>query len=154
MRFAFVMPLVVLASCGEAEPAVGPVQSDAQAVSMVEDANAVIPPAVAILPEPILAADIEAQDMFGATCSYTVRTVPTPILMVRDTDAFMKLNGETIRFAADPGSRELLNSTRSLYNAREYALRLALTNGQGTISLRDAWDREIFSGTGAAQCGA
>lgn len=154
MRFAFVMPLLALAGCGDADETAGPVQNDAEAVAMVEDANAVIPPLVVMVPDPILAADNEAQDMFGATCSYAVGTDSAPLLMVRDTDAFMKLNGEIVRFAADPGSRELPNATHALYNGREFSLRLEISGDQGTISLRDAWEREVYSGTGLFRCGA
>ena len=77
----------------------------------------------------------------------------------------MKIDGEVHRFAADPGSRELPMHTRTLYNGKEYSLRLAIDGGQeieadgttsyeGSVTLRDAFGRVVYEGTGLAQCKA
>lgn len=137
---------------------------NAEAVAMVEEANAMAPPIDALVPEPILYPDIERNDIFGASCSYAPGTSLGARVIARQADAFMKVDGEIVRFAADPGARELPLGTRSLYNGRSYSLRLEIsgdgipageevTEYEGTISLRDQWDRVIYSGTGGAQCG-
>jgi hypothetical protein len=83
----------------------------------------------------------------------------------------MKIDGDIERFAADPGSRELPMHTRSVYNSKGYSLVLALKhNGadaepaddgvpeaaredlEGSVTLRDAFGRVVYEGTGLAQC--
>jgi hypothetical protein len=83
----------------------------------------------------------------------------------------MKIDGEIERFAADPGARELPAHTRSVYNSKGYALVLALRdpspdpdgepapetsagrgNYEGSVTLRDAYGRVVYEGTGLAQC--
>jgi hypothetical protein len=165
MRFAFVLPFVALAACSEAETPDGPVQSDAQAVLMVEDANDVIPPLVPVVPEAILDTDVAAHDMDGAACHYAVGTDQGPQVIASETDAFIKLDGEIIRFASDPGSRELPFGSRSRYSGREYSLQVEVIGQgnqtgyevveyEGTVSVRDRYERVIYRGSGPAQCGA
>ena len=69
--------------------------------------------------------------------------------------------GEVLRFAADPGARELPLRTRSLYNGREYSLRLQIAGGgeqaeadyTGQVTLRDSHGRVVYEGEGPVQCG-
>jgi hypothetical protein len=158
----------ILASCGvelsEAEQA----ELDRAVVERVREANDFAPPLVEVVPEPILYPDIEANDLFGLACSSAPGTSMGAREIARETDAFVKLDGEVIRFAADPGSRELPANTHLLYNGREYSLRLEIEDKQageqvgdggavlyeGTAWLRDRWDRVIYQGTGAVDCGA
>lgn len=137
---------------------------DQQSVAMVEEANSVSPPLDEIVPEPILYPDIERHDIYGASCAYAPGTSLGARVIARPADAFMKIDGEIMRFAADPGARELPYGTRSLYNGRAYSLRLEIAGEgeqsgeetmdyEGTISLRDRWDRVIYQGSGTAQCG-
>lgn len=137
---------------------------DQQAIAMVEEANDVAPPQEEITPEPILYPDIERHDIYGASCAYAPGTSLGARVIARPADAFMKIDGEIMRFAADPGARELPLETRSLYNGREHSLRLEIAGEgaksgaqtleyEGTISLRDRWDRVIYNGSGTVQCG-
>ncbi len=75
----------------------------------------------------------------------------------------MKIDGEIVRFAADPGSRELPQRTRSLYSAKAYSLRLRLegtgepsnqgsTDYEGSVTVYDSHGRVVYEGTGIAQC--
>jgi len=116
------------------------------------------------VPETILYPDIERHDIYGASCAYAPGTSLGARVIARQADAFMKIDGEIVLFAADPGARELPYGTRSLYNGREYSLRLEIAGDgmqsgeevmeyEGTINLRDQYDRVIYSGTGTAQCG-
>ena len=143
---------------------------DIEAAERVRELNEAGPPLQEIVPEPILLPDLEANDLFGETCAYAPGTSMGARVIARETDAYMKIEGEMIRFAADPGSRELPAKTRTLYNSREYSLRLAIedseprlpdgeagsadeTRSQGTIWLRDRYDRVVYQGTGAVECG-
>jgi len=158
----------VLAGCGEEMSEAEKAEQDRELVERVREANDTAPPLVEVVPEPILYPDIEANDLFGLACSYAPGTSMGARVIAREADAFVKVDGEMLRFAADPGSRELPANTRSLYNGREYSLRLDIQDKQageqvgdggavlyeGTVWLRDRWDRVIYQGTGAVDCGA
>lgn len=165
----FILPLALLAvACGEE---LSPEEQQAKAArdsEMVRQANSTLPPLREITPDPILYPDIERHDLYGMACNYAPGTSLGTRVVAREADAFMKIDGEVVRFAADPGSRQLPMRTRSLYNGRAYSLRLVLedadedaaaapaengaVNYEGTVLLRDRWDRIIYRGSGLAQC--
>ncbi len=137
---------------------------DERDIAMVEQANSSAPPLREVTPEPILYPDIERHDLFGAACNYAPGTSLGTRVIAREADAFMKIDGEVMRFAADPGARELPLRTRSLYNGRRYALRLQIggageeagtetANYEGRIALFDSYGRVVYEGEGLAQCG-
>ncbi len=170
MRSAFallpaLLPLLLLGACAEGVSPEEEDLRDAEALAAVERANAIEPPLREVVPETILYPDIERHDLFGAACAYAPGTSLGARVIARQADAFMKIDGEIVRFAADPGSRELPLQTRSLYNGREYSLRLEIegegapaagggegTGYAGTIHLRDQWDRVVYSGSGTVSC--
>ncbi len=164
MRFAVCMLALACCACGENLTPEEQAQRDRQAVALVEQANSVEPGITEVVPETILYPDIERHDIYGASCAYAPGTSLGARVIARQADAFMKIDGEIVRFAADPGARELPYGTRSLYNGRAYSLRLQIAGDgiqsgeevmeyEGTISLRDEYDRVIYTGTGTAQCG-
>jgi hypothetical protein len=137
--------------------------ADARDVALVEAANQVIPPLEEVTPEPILLPDIERYDLYGEACNYAPGTSLGTRVVAREADAFVKIEGEVHRLAADPGARQLPMHTRTLYNGKEYSLRLAIeeqgeTEGDGTpsyegsVTLRDRHGRVVYEGTGLAQC--
>lgn len=165
MRYVALVMVLACAACGED---VSPEQQDMlddQAIAAVEEANSAMPPLNTIVPDPILYPDIEANDIYGISCAYAPGTSLGARVIAREADAFMKIEGEIVRFAADPGARELPFSTRSLYNGREFSLRLDIngdgtssgeevTEYEGTMTVRDRWGRVVYTGTGLAQCGS
>lgn len=164
MRIAACALLLACTACGEDISPEEQAELNREAVALVEQANAIEPSIYAVVPEPILYPDIERHDIYGASCAYAPGTSLGARVIARQADAFMKVEGEIIRFAADPGARELPYGTRSLYNGREYSLRLQIEGEgeqsgtevmdyEGTVSLRDQYDRVIYSGTGITQCG-
>ncbi len=164
------LPLIVclaaaLASCGDELSSAEQAELDRDVVERVREVNEAAPPLVEIVPEPILYPDMEANDLFGLACSYAPGTSMGARVIAREADAFVKVDGQVLRFAADPGSRELPAKSRTLYNGREYSLRLDVadkqvdpdvdaTSSEGTVWLRDRWDRVVYQGTGAVNCGA
>lgn len=134
--------------------------ADARDIAMVKAANDVMPPIEMVTPEPILLPDIERYDLYGEACNYAPGTSFGTRVVARQADAFMKIEGEVHRFAADPGSRELPMRTRTLYNAKEYSVRLSIeeqdgsSDYEGSVTLRDRFDRVVYEGTGLAQCKA
>ena len=157
--------LLVLAGCEREPSPEEQALADARDVAMVEAANDVMPPLEEVTPEPILLPDIERYDLYGEACNYAPGTSLGTRVVAREADAFVKLEGEVHRLAADPGSRELPLHTRTLYNGKEYSLRLNMVaqdaaeagetaDYEGTVTLRDQWGRVIYEGTGLAQCKA
>ena len=165
-RGAGVIALVLaLAACGDDPSPEEQAQADARDVAMVEAANEAMPPLEEVTPEPILFPDIERYDLLGQACNYAPGTSLGTRVIAREADAFVKIDGEIVRLAADPGSRELPMHTRTLYSGKEYALRLQIaeqdageaapdgsTNYEGNVQLRDAYGRLVYEGTGLAQC--
>ena len=166
---------LLLAGCGDELSPEEQAAADERDVALVEAANSAAPPVQLVSPEPILLPDIERYDLLGATCSYAPGTSLGARVIAREADAFMKIDGEIERFAADPGSRELPSHTRSVYNSKDYSLVLALgdaggeppaqgeaevtdnaaasrDNYEGSVTLRDAYDRVVYEGVGLAQC--
>ncbi len=164
MRIAVCVLALACCACGETLTREEQEQRDREAVALVEQANGVEPAVSQLVDETILYPDMERHDIYGASCAYAPGTSLGVRVIARQADAYMKINGEMIRFAADPGARELAYGTRSLYIGRDYSLRLEIAGEgvqtgeevmeyDGTISLRDRYDRVIYSGTGSAQCG-
>lgn len=166
-----VVGLFLLAGCGSEPTAEEQAASDARDVAMVKEANEVMPPLKQVTPEPILLPDIERYDLLGEACNYAPGTSLGTRVIAREADAFVKIEGEMVRLAADPGARELPLHTHTLYNGKEYSLRLSIegegdeegvgetespvpqpTNYEGTVQLRDAYGRIVYEGTGLAQC--
>ncbi len=159
--------LLVLAGCNNEPTPEEQALSDARDVAMVEEANDVTPPLKEVTPDPILFPDIERYDLLGEACNYAPGTSLGTRVVARESDAFLKINGEVHRLAADAGSRELPMRTRTLYSGKEYALRLSIdeksegdtesdgqTNYEGTVQLRDRYGRVVYEGTGLVQCKA
>ena len=157
--------LLVVAGCDREPTPEEQALADARDVAMVEEANDAMPPLRQVTPEPILLPDIERYDLFGEACNYAPGTSLGTRVVAREADAFVKIEGEVHRLAADPGSRELPMHTRTLYNGKQYSLRLTMepqesaageetTDYEGSVILRDQWGRVVYEGTGLAQCKA
>jgi hypothetical protein len=174
---ALVGTVLLLSGCGDDLSPEEQAQADERDVAMVEEANRAMPPLQPVTPEPILLPDIERYDLLGQACSYAPGTSLGARVIAREADAFMKIEGEIERFAADRGARELPSRTRSVYHSKNYSLRLDLReaaaeagdeteadaavaagpspvadNYEGSITLRDAHGRIVYEGTGLAQC--
>lgn len=152
-----------LSGCGDSVTPEEQAIRDARDIAMVERANASAPPVLDVSPEPIGYPELERHDLMGTACNYAPGTSLGTRVVAREVDAYVKINGEMLRLAADPGARELPAGSRSLYSGKTYSLQLAIagegkpaSNGvdyEGTVILRDAWGREVYEGTGLARCG-
>ncbi len=166
MRKAWgIAALLVLAGCDREPTPEEQAMADARDVAMVEAANEIMPPLEEVTPEPILLPDIERYDLYGMACNYAPGTSFGTRVVARESDAFVKVEGEVHRLAADPGSRELPLHTRTLYSGKKYSLRLNMVpqdeaepgetpDYEGSVILRDQYGRVVYEGTGLAQCKA
>lgn len=171
MYRAVLIAAAMLAGCTQELSPEEQAIKDERDVAMVELANMAAEPLQLVTPEPILDPDIESHDLLGATCNYAPGTSLGTRVLARKEDAYIKVKGEMLRFAADPGSRELPLGTRSAYNGRTHVLHLALAQGgetdseksadgsgasspdyEGSITLRDRHGRVVYEGSGMAQC--
>ena len=165
-RFALCVGLLALSACAEAPSEEEIAAENERIVAEVEAVNKAPPPLEEKVPEPIGYPDIEKHDMFGAACAYAPGTSLSARVIARETDAFVKIDGEVIQLAADPGSREMPGKTRSLYNGTAYSLRLTIDSEgredpvsigteifDGTVFLRDRYDRVIYQGASRVSCG-
>lgn len=159
MRRLLAISVLLLAGCERQLTPDEQAQRDERDIALVERANDTKAPVRQLTPEPILYPDIERFDLYGAACNYAPGTSLGTRVVAREADAFMKVDGEVLRFAADPGARELPQRTRSLYNGREYVLRLQLegegTEGEdyeGAVTVFDKHGRVVYEGVGLAQC--
>jgi hypothetical protein len=162
MKWSVTIALALVATGCSQEPTQAELAAERERqVEMVRRANDAPPLLVEVTPETIAYDDIERWDLAGASCSYAPGTSLGARVIAREADAFMKLDGEVIRFAADSGSRELPARSRSVYNGGAYSLRLDIagagegadaTMGEGSIWLRDRWDRVVYQGNGTVSC--
>lgn len=159
------LTLLLLAGCGGEPAAEQGATEPERAIALVEKGNAAMPPIEPVEPQPILYPDIEQHDLFGAGCNFAPGTSVATRVIAQPEDAFMKIGGEIVRFAADSGSPELPLGARSRYTGREHDLQLRLSGEgkssgtetvdyQGTIMLRDRYGRVVYEGSGLAQCGS
>src|SRR5690606_4466066 len=128
MRKAVLFLPLLLMACSE--PELSPEQREAaeeRAIAAVEAAQ-IIPPEP-VTPEPILFADIERYDLFGAGCSFLPRgeAAEAPdgagvLALTSESGAYIKVEGELHRLAPDAGSPQLPLGTRGKYDGREFAL--------------------------------
>lgn len=161
MRGAVLISMIFLAACSN-EPTE---EERAAAVAEVE-ANQE-PPVEQLQPKPILYPDIEANDLYGAGCSFAPEGGGLgAIALAMADEGYMKRGEDVLRFAADKGSAELPYLARSKYVGSEYTFTLELdensaersgietTDYPGALTVRDEQDRIVYRASGLVQCGA
>lgn len=160
--------MVMLAACADEPSPAEKAREDARAIAMVERAQNTAPPPVPIEPQPITAADIEKNNLYGAGCSLVPVTQPggDPVLIANERRALMKLGGRFVTFAADPGSGPLALGARSHYVGKAQSLFVQKTPGDGTrlgeesirwdgsVVVRDAHDQLVYTTSGEIICGS
>lgn len=146
------LALVLLASCADEPTPEEQRLIDDAAVAAVEQANARVPPVEEVRPQIITDADVAEAAIEGAHCTFMPGTNSGPRLIARPRDAFIKLDGEVLRLAADAGSLELAGGTRTIYNGRAIEVRLAMHEGEGTVTILDPYHREVYAGSGTVAC--
>jgi hypothetical protein len=163
MRRAIVIALGLTTACNPAAPEERAAEAQRD-VAMVQKANDTLPPLEEVVPEPLGYPEIERYDLTGRACNFAPGTSFGALVIAREADAFMKIDGKVERFAADPGAQELPQRARSLYNSKEYSLRLRIKDQpsdaaqpgdlEGTVTLFDPQGRIVYEGTGLARCNA
>ena len=166
MRAALFLSLLLLAGCGsEMSEAEKKAQEEAD-VAFVEGLQAKDPPPKPILPQAIRYPDIEAYKLFGANCAFAPGGSIGAIVIAMDETAWMKLDDEMVRLAADKGGEKLPIGTWRHYDGKEYSLELEVqraaatsqasqtVNYPGELEVRDAYGQLVYGAKGTVQCGA
>ncbi len=124
------------------------------------------PQLVQLDPEPIRYPDIERENLYGAGCAFAPKGGGLgAIALAKASAGYMKIDGEIIHFAPDPGSAELPLGARHKYTSETYSFTLKLSEAEGvatgpetsnfaaSLTVSDAKDRTVFDAQGIAQCG-
>lgn len=164
MRWMVGVAVLALCACEKEISPQEQARLDDRDVAMVERANRMPPPLREVTPDPILPGDRERYAIKPGGCSFSPgfsmseRVIATPVI------AFVKIEDEMMRFAADVGSAELPSGVRSQYFGRNYSLQLQIGESadgkeressagpEGTVTLRDAQGRMVYSGSGMVHC--
>jgi len=153
----------MLAACSPDPDSAAQKAADDRAIAQVEAAQKVKPPPRAIAPRPILFAEIQKYNLFGAGCAFAPGGSMGAVLLTRDKVAYLKLADRVVRFAADPGSAKLPLGTVSRYVGKEFAASLAGVGGPGDpqalrfsahLTVTDPYNQPVYDADGLVQCGA
>lgn len=139
---------------------------DAEAIAQVDAAQSVTPPIIAVEPEPIVFSDLEKGKLLGASCAFRPEGVDKFLAFAMAETAVIKIDGDLRVFAADRGSPPLPLGAWTHYDGREHVIDLQVTGGDGTpsgeettdwpgrLTIRDPYERVVYSAPGTVQCGA
>jgi hypothetical protein len=166
MRFAWVVPLVMLAAgCSKEEPSPAEkARADDADVAAVKAAQ--VPPPSPVTPERILYPDIEKYDLFGAGCNFAPDGSMAAIALAQPGHGYMKIDGKLEAFAPDVGSGDLPLGAKGKYTAGAWSFLLDLASEEGEQSgsetvnfparlvLRNDRDQIVYEANGVAQCGS
>ncbi len=161
MRYAIAVVLLAFSGCSDETT-----QADRQLAVAEVEANQE-PPVEVLTPLPIRYPHIEANDLYGAGCSFVPQGGGLgAIALAQANEGYMKRGEEILRFAADKGSRELPYMARRKYDGRDYSFTLELdeserersgietTDYPGILTVTDEKDRVVYRASGLVQCGA
>lgn len=167
MRAAGIIALALAATaCNTEERAANRAREDAHDIARVEAAQSVTPPIAMLTPEPITFADIEKGKLSGASCAFIPPEEKSPIALAMAETAVLKTGGELHVYAADSGSAPLPLGSWTHYEGRQHVLDFQTAGGEGTpsgdettdwpgrLTVRDPYDRVVYSAAGVIRCGA
>jgi hypothetical protein len=160
--FVMLALLALAAGCAPEQTAAEKRAEEERAIAQVEAAQDTKPPPQMIAPQPILFADIQQHQLFGAGCAFAPGGSMGAVLLTRAKVAYLKLNDRPVRFASDPGSAKLPLDTFSRYVGKAMALSLTRAGDaagdaerwSGHLVVTDAFDQVIYEADGQVQCGA
>jgi hypothetical protein len=159
MRALLILPVLLVGACGE-EPRTA--EEIARRTAEIERVNEGV--ALPVEPQRITYPDMERYDLLGPSCAFAPEGSMAPVALAKEDAAWMKVRGEMVKFAPDPGVQKGPALAWTKYDGREHSLRLGLgaeVDGstsptgkryEGTLELRDGKDRTVFTANGMIQC--
>ena len=163
---SFSLLVTLLGACGGKPSPADDSAADERAVAQVEAIQKQKPPPRMIAPDPILFADMEKHDLFGAGCAFAPGNSMGAVLLARENAAYMKIANKLVRLASDPGSGKMPMGTWSRYTGRDMAVALTKVADAGDdhgndsvrwpghLTVTDASGQLVYNREGLVQCGA
>ncbi len=152
----------LLSACGRDPDPAQKAQSDARDIAMVEAAQTRLPPMVTVQPQSLVAADRESIKIAGPHCAFTPGGVGAtgPMLISDGSRGYVKVDGELIALASDPGGPAMPMSTWARYSGKRFEIELKLPPGSTadadklsvSLVLRDPYQREVYVAAGSLVC--
>lgn len=170
-HLAIMAGLLVLAGCGDRLSPDERAARDARDVARVEAAQDIAPPISILAPAAITSADFAAHGLGMAGCGFRADGGGSePIAWAMADQAVIKLGGELRIYASDKGSESLSPAAWSQYEGRQHVIDLQAVGGltakadaesmshgpgadrPGHLTIRDPYDRVVFSANGRIRC--
>lgn len=165
-RAAMMVSLLLLAACADKEAREQERASKIAAdVAKVEAAQNAKPPLQPIALEPITRQDIEANNFYGAGCSFGVTAAEDPLVIAQSGRAVIKVKAEFQVLYADIGGAKLAMGAWQHYTGKDNTLTVrrtdagngpAATEGRAQypalLTIFDAWGREVLRQNGPILC--
>ena len=163
MRGLLLSWVVLLSACGPTPEE----QAAADARDVAEIKANQTPPPIPLKLDPIRYREIEKFDLYGAGCAFAPDGGGlAAVALAMGEEGYLIRDGELLRLAPDAGSTELPYLARQKYTGREYSFTLELDEAsgkqsgeetsdyRGELTVRDSYDRIVYSAKGLTQCGA
>jgi len=159
--------LALLATgCGDGKNAREKAAADAQDVARVEAVQEAVPPIEKLTLDAITFTDIGKANVFGAGCAFLPEGRQDEIVaLARDETAILKVDGDLRIYASDRGSMPLPLGGWTRYEGKEHVVDIQAAGGKGArtdqetidwpgrLTIRDPYDRVVYSAVGTLQCG-
>lgn len=140
--------------------------ADARDIAMVEAAQERHPPLQPLSPQPITAGDIERLGLLGKSCGFVPDGQRDPMMLAFENKAALLLDGRATMLASDGGGPAGPLGTWQHYVGKAISLRVTRAGGDGVepgsdalewaavLTLRDEFDRIVYTRPGKLRCGA
>ena len=166
LRIIGLAAVILLSGCDKSLSPAEQKRKDAADVAAVEAIQKVAPPIKPINLQRITLEEITAKNLSGAGCSFSTTSPAEPLVLALVGRALIKVDDTVVMLISDNGGAKLEMGAWEHYLGKQYTLTLKRVPGDGirageesvryagAVTVRDAWDRVIYSSQGILDCGA
>ena len=150
--------LIVVSGCDRSPSPAEQNRRDAADVAAVEAIQKIEPPIKPITLQPITLEEVTAKNLGGAGCRFSTAAAAQQLALALVGRAVIKVDDNIVMLIADNGGTKLEQGAWEHYLGKQYTLTLKRAAGPdqvaGELTVRDAWDRVIYSARGQLSCSA